>query len=872
MRIAIPLFISCLALIFTGCNPKPIPQTFQPNNMTILELHQNWQFARDSSDYWQPAEVPGCVHTDLLRNGRIQDPFYRTNEKDQQWVDKSDWIYETEFDLTAAVLTKNNIVLDFKGLDTYADVYLNDSLLLQADNFFHNWEVDVKGLVQAEKNKLRIFFHSPIKIGLEKLDQHGYPLPASNDQSENGGLGDKRVSIFLRKPGYHFGWDWGPRLVTSGIWAPIELKAWNTARIVDFHIEQKNINKEIANLVAHLEIEADEFSEVILELKNGRTPMDKLGVDLKKGINKVSVPVRISNPELWWTFELGKPHLYEIAAELTMDRQLVDKKLEKIGLRTIEIVRQKDKDGTSFYFKLNDKEVFMKGVNYIPNDIFISRVPNSTYERVIQSAVDANMNMIRVWGGGFYEKELFYDLCDEKGLLVWQDFMFACSMYPGDEAFLKQVEQEAIYNVKRLRNHPSIALWCGNNEIDVAWANYKPESGWGWKQRYDEQQRKDIWQDYEAVFHELLPKVVEEYAPDTYYWPSSPYDGEGTHASYTSKDGDMHYWGVWHGEHPFEDFRNHVARFMSEYGFQSFPEFKTVKKYTIPEDWDIESEVMAAHQRSGIGNLRIRAYMEDHYKIPDAFEDLLYVGQVLQAEGMKTGIEAHRIAKPYCMGSLYWQLNDCWPVASWSSMDYYLNWKALHYFVRDAFKPMVIALEPSGDSLVQVHVISDKQEPIASTVHVYLKDFNGRTTWEDILTFDLAANASKMIGSIDLNGSFMDGIDKRKHLLFFQFHGPEDMADEAYYYFHPIKDLDLPDNPKIEIDFEEKEGRPFFRFQTKTLVKNLFLYFEQQEGHFSDNYFDLMPGTIKEVYFTPNDPTQKVIGSEVQWKSIRGTY
>ncbi|MCB0588991.1 MAG: glycoside hydrolase family 2 protein, partial [Phaeodactylibacter sp.] len=612
--------------------------------MKSTEITDGWQFRQASSGNWMAATVPGSVHTALMANGVIEDPFYRTNEKKLQWIDKNNWEYRTSFEVSREWLNKGRIALEFQGLDTYADVYLNGELILKADNFHRGWEADVKGLLREGENELYLYFHSPTQVGLQKLRAHGYPLPASNDQSENGGMGDNKVSIFVRKPGYHFGWDWGPRLVTSGIWRPILLKAWDEARISDVFYNQKAVSIEKAEVEVQVEVEAETPAEGQLSVFWKDSLLARLPIQLEQGKQTVSVPVIFQKPQLWWTKELGEPFLYEMSVVLESGDKEIAREESRIGLRRIRIVQEEDEKGASFYVELNGHPVFSKGANYIPNDVFLDRVDTAWYREMIQSAADANMNMLRIWGGGIYEDNLFYSLCDEAGILIWQDFMFACSMYPWDSAFVENVRQEAIYNIRRLRNHPSIALWCGNNEIDVAWAQYKENSGWGWKQRYTKEQRAEIWAGYEKVFHEILPRAVEEYQPGIFYWPSSPYAGEGTHATYSSTSGDVHYWGVWHGEHPFSEFRNHVGRFMSEYGFQSFPEFRSVQQYTVPEDWDIESEVMAAHQRSGIGNLRIRSYMEDHYNLPEDFSHFLYAGQLLQAESIKMAIEAHRNA------------------------------------------------------------------------------------------------------------------------------------------------------------------------------------------------------------------------------------
>lgn len=844
MKKILPTLLSlmCCLSLFSGCTPST---TTAPDVLSFT-LSDGWEFRQAGDSAWRPATVPGTVHTDLLQNGLIEDPFYRTNERQLQWIDKADWEYRLSFSVTPETFKKKNILLHFNGLDTYADVYLNDSLLLRADNFFRSWDADAKPFLKEGDNQLRIYFHSPIKIGLEKLAAHGYPLPASNDQSENGELGDQRVSVFTRKPGYHFGWDWGPRLVTSGIWQPVELLAWDQVRITDLFFRQISLTKELALLKAHFEVEATSEGPATFQVLHNGKVLAELKHELSPGQQEVTVDFEIPNPQWWWTRELGEPFLYQLTGKVAGDE-----KTHAIGLRNLRIVEEPDSMGRSFYVELNGLPVFSKGANYIPNDVFIPRVTDAQYENLIASAVAANMNMLRVWGGGFYEKDLFYDLCDRNGILVWQDFMFACSMYPGDEAFLENVRLEAEENVRRLRNHPSIALWCGNNEIDVAWANFVETRGWGWKQQYSPGQRKEIWAAYDTVFHHILPAVVETTAPGHFYWPSSPYLGPGEHANYSGNAGDTHYWGVWHGEEPFSEFRNNLSRFVSEYGFQSFPEFNTVKKYTLPEDWDIESEVMAAHQRSGIGNLRIRSYMEQHYQVPERFEDLLYVGQLLQAEAIREAIEAHRIAMPFCMGSLYWQINDCWPVASWSGMDYYQNWKALHYAVKKAFNPVLVAAQ-ADSAMIRIFGISDLTAD--QPVRLYLEwiNFEGRQMMEWSREVVLPAQASTLLDSLplkELTGVLHPSIAVL-HIRLLQ--GEKELSD-ALVYLLPPKDLALPADPGLNWEVSKSGNEYRIAIRTTQLAKNVYLQLEGTEGFFSENYFDLLPGEEKIIQFSPRE-------------------
>lgn len=823
------------------------------------QTFQNWTFKACEDQEWMPAHVPGCVHTDLLKLGKIPDPFYGTNEKEIQWVDKIDWEYRTEFDVNEALLSQQHLELVFDGLDTYADVYVNEQHMLSADNMFRVWTVDVKSVVKASGNVLRIRFRSPINEDLPKLEKLGYALPASNDQSDVGGLGDKRVSIFARKAPYHYGWDWGPRFVTSGIWREARLEGWTDIRINDVFIQQNEVTAAAASLTAVVEVESTQSIETVIRVGTDGQSWEQ-AVTLKPGVQNVEVPISMVEPKLWWSRGLGDPHMYSFHTEVIQGEQAVAESTVKTGIRSIRLVRDKDVAGASFYFELNGVAVFAKGANHIPNDSFITEVTRERYLHEIVSAAESNMNMLRVWGGGFYEEDVFYELCDEYGLLVWQDFMFACSMYPGDEAFLNSVKHEAIDNVKRLRNHPSIVLWCGNNEIDSAWAHYIEDGGWGWKKDYNAEQRERIWADYEAIFHDLLPEVVETYAPGVDYWPSSPLvslsGDEKQHANPSTSEGDIHYWGVWHNVEPFENYNVHVGRFMSEYGFQSFPEYDSVRKYAEEEDLALESEVMLAHQKNGAGNRLIKQYMDMYMHEPKDFPSFLYMSQVLQAEAMKTAIEAHRRRKPYCMGTLYWQMNDCWPVASWAGMDYFGRWKALQYYAKRSFSDILVSVDGTKEDVTDIYLISDQLEPVKGKLQVRLIGFDGTVHREEEHEVALASNAGQQVLSLS-QAEWLEGRDAATTLLRIDLKqdGAADIVQE--HYFAPSKDIALQPAQIKVTEITENDGVHLV-LESDVLAKQVWISTEA-EGVFSDNFFDLIPGIPVKVKFTSREELQ---GSE----------
>ena len=837
------------------------------NNETV-EISENWTFKNNLDSVWLEASVPGDVHTDLLKNGLIEDPFYRLNEHDLQWIDKTDWEYKTEFNLSKKNINSHSLSLDFQGIDTYSSIYLNDSLIVTTDNMFIGKTVDIKKFAKLGKNKLYVKLYSPINKGVKLHDSLGYDISSfnANDLAEIGKVeGNKRVSVFTRKAPYHYGWDWGPRLVTSGIWQPINIKTWNYFNIEDLYIRQKSLN-ESANLVAEIELESYlEIDEMISEIYVDNQKVSTDLIYINKGTNKIEIPFKIKDYELWWPNGMGNQNMYEIKVKLQSNNNFVTTS-KRIGLREINLVTSEDSIGNNFYFEVNKKPVFMKGVNYIPQDVFLNRVSDDKYEELLNSAVDANMNMIRVWGGGIYENEIFYNLCDEKGLLVWQDFMFACAMYPGDEDFLKSVEQEAEYNVKRLRGHPSIALWCGNNEVRSAWKN------WGWEKDVMENQSPEIAsvisKAYDDVFHKILPEVVNNLDTSTAYWPSSPGSTfSGGTESYTS--GDAHYWGVWWGKEDFESYNQKVPRFMSEFGFQSFPEFSSVDKYTNESDYSIYSEVMKSHQRSSIGNSTIEDYMLRHYNKPKSFKGYLYVSQILQAYGMSIGMESHRRNKGYSMGSLYWQLNDCWPVASWSSIDYFGKWKALHYSTKKAFQPVLINFFKS-DSEIELHIISDLLESKEVDLNLKVLSFSGEVLYELNKNYLLQQNSTMKAESLSidwLNKNF----DPNSSLLVASLFSEEIEISNNNYYLSEFKDIKLT-KPLIEYEIDELINTFEVSLKSKNLVKNVFVDIASSQN-FSDNYFDMIPGKEYKISINKEESlTLDDIKRKINFLSLFDTY
>lgn len=784
---------------------------------------EDWQFRNSKDQNWLPARVPGTVHLDLISNKIIPDPFKDENEKKVQWVENEDWDYQTQFMISSQELKNDNIDLVFNGLDTFSEIYLNGKLLKKTDNMFRKWEIPVKQYLKTGKNTVRITFKSAVNTGKELAKKVPFTMPES-------------PRSFVRKAQYQFGWDWGPRLVTAGIWKDVQLEFWNNAKIITVKDIQNTTSKAINDLRFDVEIYAENAGDYTLDLNKIHQK-----ISLKKGINTISVPYETKGMKLWQPNGRGEANLYDFEVKLSKDQKNIDGKNIRIGLRTVELVQEKDEKGKSFYFKVNGQPLYIKGTNWIPGDSFSPRMTKEKYQKLIKDTKDANMNMIRIWGGGIYEDDEFYKACDENGILVWQDFMFAGSFYPADEAFLNNVKEEVKDQVSRLQNHPSIALWCGNNEIDEAIVN------WGYQKQfnYSKDDSLQVWKDYKKLFHDVIPNALSENlkSDKNIYWPSSPSIGWGHKESLT--EGDSHYWGVWWGEQPFEIYNEKVGRFMSEYGFQGTPSLETTKSmFSGTPELNLQNPTIKAHEKHARGWDIINEYLKRDYKIPTDFVQYNYVSQLLQARGMLIAIEAHRRAKPYNMGTLYWQLNDCWPVVSWSSIDYLGNWKAFHYQAKRSFEPVLVSIAET-DKSYDVYLISDLMNTLKLNTKFELIDFKGKTLWKSTQSDDINADVSKKIKSI--SKSELAQFNLSETVL--KISSEKDATFEKLFFFNKPKDIKLS-KPEIKI---RKISSTEIEISTDILAKDVYLI---GDTHFSDNFFDLLPGTSKRI--TLSKPLQDV--------------
>jgi beta-mannosidase len=821
---------------------------------------------------WHPAQVPGVVQTDLLKDGLIPDPFYQDNDTRLQWIGLTDWEYRTTFQVDAATLAHDHVDFVFEGLDTYADVYVNDQAVVHADNMFRRWRVPVKTLLKAGPNTLRIVFHSPIESMIPKVKALPYILP-SVTTINTGNEENVATAPYTRKAGYQYGWDWGPRYVTEGIWQPIRVETWDALRIENLHIQQETINKDVAALSAEFNVEASRGVPATIEITYGQLsgaafPVVRQAVQLVPGANQIAVPILIANPKLWYPNGYGAQDRYQFSAVIRVGRDVAANASLKTGLRSIELRRERTKTGKSFEFVVNGIPVFAKGADVIPFDSFPNRVTPAIHRQILEAARDAHMNMVREWGGGYYESDDFYDICDELGILVWQEFMFGGDMVPGNPEFQNNVKQEAIDQVTRLRDHPSIVLWCGNNEVETGWVH------WGDRQIFKEAvsptDREKVWTDYVVLFHGILSQVVSQYASPVPYWGSSP-SANFEEPPDSQDDGDMHYWQVWHALAPIEMYTQQFPRFMSEYGFQSFPEMRTIRTFAKPDDMDIRSATMQDHQKNHGGNERILTYMLRWYPEPKDFPSFVYLSQVLQAEAIKVGAEHLRRQMPNTMGSLYWQLNDCWPVASWASIDYYGHWKALQYYAKRFYDDVIVS-PFAHDGKLDVYVVSDKLQPLSGTIRTRLLDFSGKVLTEKTQDVQIPAQSSAIYFTLD-EKDLLANADPQKTFLVFDLAVGGKPVSRNLIFFDTMHNLDLPKSVKIDASLDSSNRSYTATLRAPVLARSVYLSFGDLDVQTSDNYFDLLPGEEITVKLkTPSSVSLDQLKSAMQIVSLTDAF
>jgi beta-mannosidase len=797
--------------------------------MEKLSLDGNWGVTQKGTAQSLPAQVPGCIHTDLLAAGKIPDPFYRDQELAVQWIGEVDWIYSRQIEIPASFLNHEAVRLRCEGLDTLATLSLNGREVGRADNMFRTWEFDVKPLLGAGTNSIEVRFASTLPYIQAREKERR--LPNWNARHEVTGRS------WVRKEPCNYGWDWGPVLITCGIWRPISLAAFDTARLTGVQILQDHTTAGQVVLTVSPEVESlssTPLSAAVRVVLEGRV--------VAQGSGPADQPVKlvIRDPQLWWPNRLGTQPLYAVEVELQAAGQVLDRTARRIGLRTLRLDRHPDEWGESFQFVVNGVPFFAKGSNWIPADAFATRLTPEAYRGLLQSAADANMNMLRVWGGGIYENDVFYNLCDELGLCIWHDFMFACASYPAfDEAFMRNVRAEAEDTVRRLRHHPSIALWCGNNELEQGLV------GPAWTDR------QMSWDDYGRLFDHLLPEVTRALDPQRDYWPSSPHTPHGDRADFNNPScGDAHLWDVWHGRKPFEWYRTCTHRFNSEFGFQSFPEPKTVYGYTEPQDRNVTTYVMEHHQRSGIGNTVIMQYLLDWFRLPTSFEHNLWLSQILHGMAMQYAVEHWRRSMPRGMGTLYWQINDCWPVASWASIDYHGRWKALHYLARRFYAPVLVSgVEDWTTGTVEVHLTNDRREAVSGEIGWWLTGLDGRPLAAGRTHAAIEPQRSRQIETLDFGPQLMQ-FGPRQLMVWLEFAVKGERLSTNFASFARPKHLDLAE-PGIDLVVEPL-GAEQYAVTLSAAKPALWAWLELDgaEARFSDNFVHLRPGRSQRIVAT----------------------
>ena len=783
---------------------------------------------------WFPARVPGSVQQDLIAAGRVPDPFKGINEGPIQWAGLTSWQFRRVIHVTPAMLARDHVELVFDGLDTFAIVTLNGRQLLTADNAHRRWRVDAKAALKPGRNELIVRFASPIRTLQPMVLAEPNPLPGEYDSAFGDEPKGKQTSPYIRKPKYHYSWDWAPRLVNIGLWRPVRLEAWDEARIHGFRVDQEAINDAEARLVARWRIVAGGPANVTVRARvtgpDGRQVEVSRAASLVAGENWVSAPLAIEKPQRWWPVGYGAQPLYSVEALLDTGGETSDRVTQRIGLRTTEFIR---KDG-SFGFRINGVPIFAKGANLIPFDSFPSRVPEAQMRQILESARDANMNMIRVWGGGYYLDDAFYRMADEMGLMIWQDFMFGGAVTPPDAAFRENVRIEAEEQVERLQPHPSVVGWAGGNEVLSGWENWSDRKAFKKRVGADEQER--IGTGMAVLFDRVLRDAVLTRAPGTPYWPGSPStDYEGP--TDTDKDGDRHFWDVWSGSKPVERYLDTCPRFMSEYGFQAMPDLSTIRGFAGKGPLAIDSPVLKAHQKflAGEGNARLQLYLDQRLRKPRDFADLVYLTQVNQAQAIEMAARHHRACRPVTLGSLYWQLNDTWPAISWASVDYNGQWKLLQYAARRFFAPQAIVAEHK-DGATRVALVSDATTPIAARWRIRAFDMDGRplgAKGAQVTLEPLGAQEAASVADTDL----FAGADPRASFAVAELLVDGRSVSRTIVERALPKDMAYP-APGLTARWEGKR----VTIAANALARAVMLDFGELAAQPSDDGFDLLPG------------------------------
>lgn len=802
--------------------------------MLLLDLNGSWRMKRCDESEWLEAAVPGSVYNDLLKADKMPDPFYRDQEYEVLELSNYDYEYEKTFQAEEGLFANDRITLLCEGLDTLCELYLNGTLILESDNMHRTYELEIGETLKRGENTLRAVFRSPVEYVTRKQAE----LPLINVDDAVPGISH------IRKAHSMFGWDWGPKLPDMGIWRNISIRGYRGAKLDDVYITQAH---EPGKVTLNVKVSAGVLSagerELTVRVTSPDGEVSVATVKEEAGSEDFTrhITLEIGNPQLWWPNNLGDQPLYTVETEIAENGEVLDSRRLRIGLRTMTVRQQEDQWGESFELVVNGLPFFSMGADYIPEDNILARCNPKRTEKLIQDCVAANFNTIRVWGGGYYPEDYFFDLCDEYGLVVWQDLMFCCGVYRLSDDFKENISREIEDNMKRLRHHASLGLWCGNNEQEMAWLD------WGWEARSTPQLKAD----YIKQFEVLLPELAKQYDPNTFYWLASPSSKGSFDRPNDENYGDMHYWGVWHGKEPFTHYRRIFPRYMSEFGLQSFPGIKTIETFTLPEDRNIFSHVMESHQKNGTGNEKILYYIGENYRYPGSFESLLYASQLIQAEGLRYGVEHWRRNRGRCMGAVYWQLNDCWPVASWSSIDYFGRWKALQYAAKKFFAPVLLSACEEGTH-VSLHLSNESAKTVSGELQWRLLTPASETLLEGAKQAEVAAFSSDELTALDFAAELDTLAKQRNAYLEFRFVADGVTLSEGTVLFVKAKHFGFAD-PQLTAEITEQEDRYLITVSSAAFARFVELDLAEADAVFGDNYFDLSAGHSKTVVLRKAD-------------------
>lgn len=831
MKTRILFFVATIFLLFS-CTEKR-------TNPLIQNLDNSWVVTTDTLDIKMNVDIPSVIQADLYENDYIPHPYLSNVEPQLLWIPQREWTYTLNFKAEDYILNEDVVELVFEGLDTYADVWFNGKHVLYSDNMFRTYSCDVKDLIK-EENNIKIKFHPFDKVRDSLIETYPLRFP-------------EKYAV-MRKAAYQNGWDWAPRYMNMGIWQPVYLKAWTRSTICSASVITNEIQDDKAELFFEACINADVDHSITLQLFQEDVKILDERIELTTGTNYYSFPFEITNPKLWYPNELGEQNFYSFNVKMVdHDKEkIIEERNITMGIRTIEMVEEPDSIGTAFYFKVNGTPLYMKGANYIPEEMITSWMSRDKTKKLLEECVgDAHMNMLRIWGGGIYPPDYFFEICDSLGILVWQDFMFAGSTYPYTDEYINNVREEAKKHVIRLKNHPSLALWCGNNEVSEGYYN------WGWQKsmNWSDEDYKEMKEGYDKLFEEMLDEVVKTYDKSRPYWPSSPKNGWGRAASLT--EGDVHYWGVWWGELPYEMYLEKVGRFNSEFGYQSYPSMMTLNM--IDDNLDFNNEVIQAHQKHNRGEKLIMDHVVKYFGEPKDFEDYVYLSQLSQAYGMDVAISAQRRSRPRSMGSLYWQLNDAWPSISWSSIDYYGNKKALHYKLNELYSPILLGLDDKGDDTFNVWISNDLQRDIACRVRVIVEDMEGNQMFAFSEMVDLKANSCfNLPKDININVSNKKRSECYARVILME---DDTILSERLHFFTYPKDMELVET-ELSPEVTYKDGKYYLNFQSDVFVKDVYIA-ASEPGKFSDNFFCILPNVAETIVFEPEDKSRKNVKFDV---------